>query len=153
MSAAETARSHSQRHVAGHVAQKNDFGIISDRANSLLDVIATSAALEFGNVIGPAIRLAGDPDPAICCKESADCLLEPSLFFCLRHDPAEVVVFNACGRPIALRIAPFDLVAGGDDSFASTRIFIGKLGTVTKQELFRECSSYGNILDFLMKDQ
>jgi RNA recognition motif-containing protein len=35
----------------------------------------------------------------------------------------------------------------------STRIFIGKLGTVTKQELFRECSSYGNILDFLMKDQ
>jgi hypothetical protein len=35
----------------------------------------------------------------------------------------------------------------------STRIFIGKLGTVTKQELFRECSNYGNILDFLMKEQ
>lgn len=35
----------------------------------------------------------------------------------------------------------------------SSRIFIGKLGTVTKQELFRECSTYGNILDFLMKDQ
>lgn len=38
-------------------------------------------------------------------------------------------------------------------SVPTTRIFIGKLGTVTKQELFRECSSYGNILDFLMKEQ
>ena len=35
----------------------------------------------------------------------------------------------------------------------STRIFIGKLGTVTKQDLFRECAGYGNILDFLMKEQ
>jgi RNA recognition motif-containing protein len=35
----------------------------------------------------------------------------------------------------------------------STRIFIGKLGTVTKQDLFRECALYGNILDFLMKEQ
>ena len=35
----------------------------------------------------------------------------------------------------------------------STRIFIGKLGTLTKQDLFKECGVHGNIIDFLMKEQ
>lgn len=35
----------------------------------------------------------------------------------------------------------------------STRVFVGKLGTLTKQDLFKECSAHGNIVDFLMKEQ
>lgn len=35
----------------------------------------------------------------------------------------------------------------------STRVFVGKLGTLTKQDLFKECTVHGNIVDFLMKEQ
>lgn len=34
-----------------------------------------------------------------------------------------------------------------------TRVFIGKIGALSRQELIRECAKQGNILDFLMKEQ
>ena len=35
----------------------------------------------------------------------------------------------------------------------STRVFIGKVGALPKNELQKECQKYGEIIDFLMKDQ
>ena len=39
------------------------------------------------------------------------------------------------------------------NSRPSTRVFIGKIGGLTKNDLYKECAKHGNILDFLLKDQ
>ena len=39
------------------------------------------------------------------------------------------------------------------NSVPSKRVFIGKIGSLTKNELYKECAKQGEILDFLLKDQ
>ena len=34
-----------------------------------------------------------------------------------------------------------------------TRVFIGKIGALSRQDLMKECSKQGTILDFLLKEQ
>ena len=34
----------------------------------------------------------------------------------------------------------------------SNRLYIGKIGSLTKNDLYREVTKFGNVLDFMMKD-
>lgn len=39
------------------------------------------------------------------------------------------------------------------NSIPSSRVFLGKIGALTKADLYKEASKHGTILDFLLKDQ
>jgi len=34
----------------------------------------------------------------------------------------------------------------------TTRLYLGKIGTLTKNDLFKACSQYGTVKDFMMKE-